>query len=178
MPDVSLFPDGTIRVGEGITVIDPLPLLGHTVRLEPAYSLRAFFAMLDRYPELLRLGEFLEGARAEVRACPPRGCVTASLECLELRKVVRLIGFPGTPRIEILTAFEGLGGGERQEIRFFGFDSLLDMPVRLGKLRHEILGDAVSVLECDTAYGLFEMIEAVAWELGFHHVPQHCTIRR
>ena len=178
MPDASLFPDGTIRVGEGPVVIDPLPLLGHTIRLDPAYSLRSFFAMLGRYAALLRLGEFLEGALAEARACPPGGCVTASLQCLELRKVVRLIGFPGKPRVEILTVFDGLGGGERQEIRFVGFDSLLDMPVRLGKLRHEVLGDTVSVLECETEYGLFEMIEGVAWELGFHQVPQHCTLRR
>ena len=41
---------------------------------------------------------------------------------------------------------------------------------------HVVLGDTVSILEFDTAYGLFEFIEGVAWELGFHHVPKNCTI--
>ena len=176
MRELRLFPDGTMRTAEGATVVDPLPCLGDAVQLEPGFSLRSFFAMLGRYAVLMRLGDFLEGAVAEAAACPPRGCVTPLLGCLEIQKTLKLIGFPGDPRLEIQTAFHGLAGTAIQEIRFFSYDKLLDMPIRLGKLKHVVLGDTVSVLEFDTAYGLFELIEGVAWELGFHHVPQNCTI--
>ncbi len=178
MDEVRLFPDGTIRDAGGAEISDPLGRLGHAVTLEPGYSLRSFFAMLGRHGVLVRLGEFLGDALAEAGACPPEGCVTPLLGGLELQKTVRLIGFPGEPRVEILTALRGVAGGETQEIRFYDFGAILDLPLRLGRLRHEVLGDTVSVLECETAYGLFECIEGVAWELGFHHVPKNCTLRR
>ena len=107
MRELRLFPDGNIRTAEGAAVVDPLPCLGHAVHLEPGFSLRSFFAMLGRYDVLLRLGDFLGSAAAEVAACPPRDCVTPLLSCLEIQKTLKLIGFPGSPRLEIQTAFHG-----------------------------------------------------------------------
>ncbi len=178
MGDVLLAPDGTLASLDGPPVADPLGCLGHAVRLDGGCTLRSFFAMLRRYEVLLRLGDFFPAALAEAEACPASGCVTPLLSFLELRKTVSLIGYPGEPRIEVQTAFHGVAGGEPQELRFYSYEALLDLPLRLGRLRHMVLGDAVSVLECETAYGLFEVIEGVAWELGFHHVPKPCTLRR
>ncbi len=178
MDTVLLTRDGTLQTAHGAPAADPLACLGLAARLEDGCSLRSVFAMLRRYEILLRLGEFLPAALAEAEACPPSGCATSLLGRLELQKTVRLIGFPGPARIEIQTVFCGMAGDEPQELRFFAYDVLLDLPLLLGSLRHEVLGDAVSVLTCETAYGLFELIDAVAWELGFHHVPKPCTVRR
>ncbi len=57
-------------------------------------------------------------------------------------------------------------------------DMLLGTQVRLGKLRHVIFGDQVDVFEFDTVFTLFELVEGIGWELGFHGTPRECQIRR
>mgnify|MGYP001070394922 CR=1 FL=1 len=59
-----------------------------------------------------------------------------------------------------------------------GLPCLLDMPLRLGKLRHVIFGDRVDLFEFDTVFNLFELIDGIAWELSFQNLPQTCDIRR
>jgi hypothetical protein len=140
--------------------------------------------MLARHPVLGRLGEFLQAAGLEAAKCPADGCRTDEFDSLELSRTVELVGFPGEPRLDIYTSLRGVGPGagtdagrKGVDIRFKAFELLLDMPVRLGRLSHVVLGDAVSVLEFDTAYSLFEFIEGIAWELGFHGAPKQCSFR-
>ena len=39
-------------------------------------------------------------------------------------------------------------------------------------------GDQVDVFEFDTVFTLFELVEGIGWELGFHGTPRECQIRR
>ena len=55
---------------------------------------------------------------------------------------------------------------------------ILDMPVRLGRLRHIVFGDKVDIFEFDTVFTLFEFIEGIAWELGFQVGSTQCALRR
>jgi hypothetical protein len=89
-----------------------------------------------------------------------------------------MVGFPGEPRLEIYRSFNGWRGGESVPIKDFQVDMLLDMQVRLGKLKHVIFGDQVDVFEFDTVFTLFELVEGIGWELGFHGTPRECQIRR
>ena len=57
-------------------------------------------------------------------------------------------------------------------------DSLLDLPLKLGKLKHIVFGDRVDIFEFDTVYTLFEFIDGIAWQLGFHAAPEQCELRR
>jgi hypothetical protein len=57
-------------------------------------------------------------------------------------------------------------------------ENLLDLPVKLGRLKHVIFGDRVDIFEFDTVYTLFEFIDGIAWELSFHGTPKQCEIRR
>ena len=89
-----------------------------------------------------------------------------------------MVGFPGEPRLDIYRRFTGWCDEKSVPIKDLQVDMLLDTPVRLGKLRHVIFGDQVDVFEFDTVFTLFELVEGVGWELGFHGTPRECQIRR
>ena len=89
-----------------------------------------------------------------------------------------MIGFPGKPRLEIYHSLYGLQGVNFHEIKDFPLEALLDMPLRLGKLKHVVFGDKVDLFEFDTVFTLFELIDAILWELSFHGTLLACEIRR
>ncbi len=89
-----------------------------------------------------------------------------------------MIGFPGIPHLEIYHSLHGLQGADFHEIKDFPLESLLDMPLRLGKLKHVVFGDKVDLFEFDTVFTLFELIDAIVWELSFHGTLLACEIRR
>jgi hypothetical protein len=162
---------------------DILSCLGSRVQLEEDFSLRSFFTLLARYTELRRMSQFFAAAEAEARRCPPEGCTTPDFTELVFAKTVELTGAPGEPVMNVFTTFRGMlpevGTGPRcGEIRFHSLNMLLDMPIRLGRLRHVVFGDRTSMLECDTTFSLFEIIEGIAWELGFQGGSQQCSLRR
>ncbi len=53
-------------------------------------------------------------------------------------------------------------GQDFHEIKDFPLESLLDMPLRLGKLKHIVFGDKVDLFEFDTVFTLFELIDAIS----------------
>lgn len=200
MDTVHLAPDGTLRTpagsggsagsgSQGGTVhADPLPCLRLAAVLDPGCTLRSFFALLTRYAELQRLGPFLPAAVADAARCPAEGCRAEGVTGLALRKTVDLIGYPGGPRAEIYLSLRALAPGAsspcgrdgetEHEIRFIPLDALLDLPLSLGGLRHVVFGDRTRVLDCETTFSLFEVIEGLAWELGFQGGARHCSLRR
>ena len=96
---------------------------------------------------------------------------------IQFSKTVEMIGFP-EKRLEIYNSFSGVYENETYEIRSLQLDSLLDLPVKLGRLKHVIFGDSVDLFEFDTVFTLFEFIDGIAWELSFHVIPTQCEIRR
>lgn len=188
MDSVHLAPDGTLHAQDGGIHADPLPCLRLATVLDEGCTLRSFFALLSRYPELQRLGPFLPAAVLEAGKAPAAGCRGEGLSGLSLRKTVDLIGYPGGPRAEIYLSLRALAPGAaspcdrdgetEHEIRFIPLDSLLDLPLSLGGLRHVVFGDRTRVLDCATTFTLFEMIEGLAWELGFQGGSRHCNLRR
>lgn len=179
METVRLGLDGTLLDGHGTVMGDALACLGLPLDVTgQTYSLRGFFALLDRYPDLLRVGHFLAAAHAEAQTCPTAGCTTPGIEHLELTRTVELTGFPGDPRLDSYHTVRGITAEGPQEIRFIQLDGLLDLPLHFGKLRHVVFGDHARVLACDTSYRLFDLVEALAWEFGFQGGSRHCTIGR
>ena len=67
---------------------------------------------------------------------------------------------------------------ETLPIRDFKLAHVLDLPLRLGNLRHIIFGDQVDALEFDTVFNLFEFIDSIIWDLSFHGTLMECEIRR
>lgn len=157
---------------------EPLVYLSYGVELASRYTLRSFFRMIDAYPLLARLNPFFPGHLEQFHACPPDNCNLGEYDALEFSKTVEMIGFPGDPRLEIYHSLKGISGGEALEIRSSRLEGLLDVPLRLGKLKHVVFGDRVDVFEFDTVFTLFELIDGIAWELSFHGTPEACEIRR
>ena len=62
-------------------------------------------------------------------------------------------------------------GEDRTEIKFMQLAGLLDLPIRLGCLRHVVFGDQVDIFEFKTVFTLFELIDGIAWQLSFHGSP-------
>jgi hypothetical protein len=177
MNSVTLRANGTLAAGSKPVTENPLMHLGHQLQLDPDCTLRSYFHLLDAYEPLTRLGDFFTILRRQYDQCPGSGCLWPEYSCLEFAKVVEMVGFPGDPRLDIYNAFQGRKGDTLEEIRSLPLAVLVDMPIRLGRLRHVIFGDSVDTFEFDTIYTLFEFIDGVAWELSFHGAPPECQIR-
>lgn len=93
-------------------------LLRMRLELDGDVTLRSFFRLLKRNPLARELVPGLGDALAEAEACPASGCRYPGLEALRLGKRVELTGFPGTPRVDVYLAVEGVGD-ELPELRFF-----------------------------------------------------------
>lgn len=178
MNTITLQSDGALFQAEAAVAGDPLPLLGHQVELGRDYTLRSFFRMIERYPVFAKLNAFLPECLDQYRTCPAGECTAPGLGHLELYKTVEMMGFPGAPRLEIYHALCGREGSDTCELKTFPLEQLLDMPVRIGKLKHVVFGDKVDVLEFDTVFNLFEFIEGIVWQLSFHRSPKECALRR
>jgi hypothetical protein len=176
MNTILLKADGSLEDNRKTVVEDPLKYLNAGVTLADDYTLRSFFRMLETHPVYAKLNEFSTSLIEQYRQSPPDGCAYPGIDCLEMGKTVEMIGFPGEPRLEVYTAFQGRSGSESQEIRSIRVAHLLDIPVQLGRLRHVIFGDKMDVLEFETVYNLFEFMEAIIWELSFHGMPEQCNI--
>lgn len=200
MENVQLTQDGRLLGSDSLPAADPLPVLSFSLTLEEGCTLRSFFAMLHRYPVLLKLSEFLPATLADAEKCPSSGCLSGDIDLLVVGKTMELIGFPGKPRAELYfwlrgqtaepgesgspsgscgrdTSLEGLMHADR-ETRFIPLQVLLDTPLFLGGLKHVVLGDVNRSLLCATRFSLFEVIDGLAWEFGFQGGTQQCSIGR
>jgi len=133
--------------------------------------------MLDQYRSLVDLNTFFPTYTEQYRICPREGCAVGAPDYLEFSKTVEMIGFP-EKRLEIYNSFSGVHDNEAFEIRSLQLESLLDLPVKLGRLKHVIFGDSVDIFEFDTVFTLFEFIDGIAWQLSFHLTPAQCEMRR
>ena len=174
---ISLKQDGSIVLDGKIVASELLRVLGFRVELEEGYPLRGYFEMLGKHSLLMELNDFFPVFREQFRDCPKNGCCFNGIDYLEFSKTIEMIGFPGK-RLEIYTSLMGIYGKETCEIKSLQLENLLDLPVKLGRLKHVIFGDRVDIFEFDTVYTLFEFIDGIAWELSFHGTPKQCAIRR
>ena len=176
MDSVTLKKDGSIHLNGQAVRFDRLDLLSYQIVLEDAYTLRSFFKMLDKYALFAKLNAFFPSYTEQVQDCPEQGCDAGLLEYLEFGKTVEMIGVPDK-RLEIYHSLFGVHASKSAEIKSMQLASLLDVPLKLGKLKHIVFGDRVDIFEFDTVYTLFEFIDGIAWQLSFHATPEHCQLR-
>jgi hypothetical protein len=177
MEFITLKKDGSISQSGKTVKSVVLTLLSAQIALEEDYRLRCFFEMLEKYSLFSELSVFFPMYTKQYRSCPENGCDAGGFDYLEFGKTVEMIGVPDK-RLEIYNSLAGLRGNETREIRFLPLDSLLDIPLKLGKLKHIVFGDRVDIFEFETVYTLFEFIDGIGWELSFHATPEHCELRR
>ena len=177
MNAITLKKNGAINLNGEIVKSDALELLSFQVALEKGYTLRSFFEMLDKYTLFAKLNDFFPTYLKQYRSCPEQGCTSALVDYLEFSKTVEMIGAPDK-RLEIYNALVGVSASETSEIKSLQLDSLLDLPLKLGRLKHIVFGDRVDIFEFDTVYTLFELIDGIGWELSFHATPEQCELRR
>jgi hypothetical protein len=156
----------------------PLMFLSAQVQLAAECTLRSYFRMIAHYPIFSEFNVFFSTCMETYRSCPVGGCHDPSLDFLILTKTIEMIGFPGNPRLEIYHSLYGVQDNDLSEIRLFTLELLLDVPLKLGKLKHVVFGDKIDKFEFDTVFTLFEFIDAIVWELSFHGLLLACDIRR
>jgi len=176
MNQITLLNDGSIIESNKIVPGDSLMILGCQVELGQGYTLRSFFRMFEKYALLVKLDAFVADCIQRYLKCPTGHCTSDDIDHLQFYKTVEMIGFPGEPRLEIYNTLCSVHGGENLEIKSFHLESLLDMPLKLGALKHIVFGDKVDVFEFDTVFSLFEFIEGIIWELSFQGTPKECAI--
>ena len=174
---LSLKKDGAIFHKDGAVDSDVLKYLSYQIGLEDLYTLRSFFEMIEKYELLGRLNSFLPTCIEQYLNCPQQGCESDIIDHLEFAKTVEMIGVP-EKRLEIYSSIRGIQKSVSVEIRALQLSSLLDMPLKLGRLKHVVFGDQVDIFEFDTVFTLFEFIDGITWELGFHVIPEQCELRR
>ena len=176
MYQITLKNDGAIVENNKPVTGDALMFLGYRVELEKDYTLRGFFRMFEQYALLAKLNAFLPDCLQRFRTCPPNRCVSNEIDYLQFHKSVEMIGFPGDPRLEIYNTLCGVRDPDTRELKSFQLESLLDMPLKLGRLKHIVFGDKVDVFEFETVFSLFEFIDGIIWELSFQGTPKQCAI--
>jgi len=177
MNAVTLKTDGSIHLSGKAVDAERLDLLSCQIALEEVYTLRCFFMMLANYALFAKLNAFFPTYAEQVQSCPEQGCDAGLLDYLEFGKTVEMIGVPDK-RLEIYNSLFGVRASETSEIKSMQLASLLDVPLKLGRLKHVVFGDRVDIFEFDTVYTLFEFIDGIAWQLSFHGTPEHCELRR
>lgn len=177
--EITLAKNGFLLRHDGTRETDPLCVLGSRVVLEPGYTLRSFVQMLNAYPQLTRLSPFAKDLAGGLALWPVSGCAPADIARLELQKTVEIVGHPAPPRLEIYHALRGVGAnGEDMEVKPYPVETLLDVPVVLGPLRHVVFGDRMDEFRFQTVVNLFEFQEGIGWQLAFHGAPAECSLRR
>ena len=174
---LSLKKDGAIYHQEHTVDSDVLKYLSYQIGLEDKYTLRSFFEMIEKYELLGRLNSFLPTCIEQYLSCPQQGCESDIIDHLEFSKTVEMIGYPDK-KLEIYSSIRGILEKDAVEIRSLQLNSLLDMPLKLGRLKHVVFGDRVDIFEFDTVFTLFEFIDGITWELSFHVIPEQCELRR
>jgi hypothetical protein len=175
---IVLQPDGELLDEKGRPVTEPLRVLSFRIQLHEDVTLRSFFRMITRHPVLEQLSTFFPSFLEQYGKCPDADCNGSGYEHLEFGKTVEMIGYPGEPKLEIYHSLKGATGSQTEEIRSSQLDGLLDLPLKIGKLKHIVFGDKVDAFEFDTVFNFFEFIDGIAWELSFHGRPQSCELRR
>jgi hypothetical protein len=179
MDEITLAADGFLLRHDGTQEADPLCVLGARVVLEKGYTLRSFVKMLSLNPLLTRLSPFAKDLAAGLALWPASGCAPAGIARLELSKTVAIIGHPAPARLEIYHALRGVGtDGQDLEIKPHPVETLLDLPITLGPLKHVVFGDRMDEFRFHTVCNLFEFQEGIGWQLAFHGAPVECALRR
>jgi hypothetical protein len=176
MTPIVLDPDGGLHHGQRHLEGSPLPFLGFQAALDQGCRLRSFFRMLERYPVLVQLNPFSPSYLTSFQGCPPSGCRFDEDVHLELLRKVDMSGFPGDPGMHIFMSLEGFGPGGSCDIRPFGLELLVDLPLVLGGLKHRVFGDTMDEFDFDTRFNLFELIDGICWQLSFHNLPEACRM--
>jgi hypothetical protein len=176
MNQITLQNDGSIIESNKTVPGDSLMILGCQVELAQGYTLRSFFRMFEKYTLLEKLDAFVADCIQRYLGCPKDHCTSDDIDHLEFYKTGEMIGFPGEPRLEIYHTLSGVRGTVNLEIKLFHLESLLDMPLKLGVLKHIVFGDKVDEFEFETVFNLFEFIGGIIWELSFQGTPKECAI--
>jgi hypothetical protein len=176
MNSIALHPDGNCSQRGKPPAAGLLPYLGYKVVLEPDYTLRSFFRMLTRFPVLSQLNPFGASFLAHCQKCPQQDCRIDVIDHLELSRMVEMVGYPGTPNMQIYVCLEGRLGDEVCDIKAYWLEQLLDMPLKLGCLKHRVFGDKMDTFDFETGFNLFEVIDGICWQLSFHNLPEQCRI--
>lgn len=174
---ISLKRDGTIHDKQSAVDSDVLKYLSYQIGLEEMYSLRSFFEMIDKYAQLGKLNSFFPTYIEQYLNCPDEGCDSDAIDHLEFTKTVEMMGYP-EKHLEIYSSIRGIHQNDAVEIRSLQLNSLLDLPLKLGRIKHVVFGDRVDIFEFDTVFTLFEFIDGITWELSFHVIPEQCELRR
>lgn len=178
MDELLLSADGHISIEGRPLGGDPLERLGSSVVLSPDFTLRSYFLCLAARPDLARVSPFLPGMLGEFASWPARPEPLPEVEELVLSRVVEMVGYPGEPRLDVYVSLCGFQHSKEVAIKPYPVEMLLGTPLRLGRVSHTIFGDPFATMVFDTRFCLFEVVEAVAWQLSFHGAPVECALRR
>ncbi len=177
METVQINEKGTI-FKKGTPITSPVfRYLSHIVEMGLDFKLISFFKMLETYPELIQLSDFITPLMTMIKHSA-KIVKTDEIDCLIFFKTISIKGFPGEPGLDIYHSLKGVKQEKNIELKFFQMESLLDHSLHLGKLKHIIFGDGQDVFSYETFYTLFELIEGITWEMSFNFNPKECVLRR
>lgn len=176
MNKIVLFNDGHLEYKDQHVQNLPLMYSGFQIELKTDCSLRSFFLLLEAYPLLTKLNPFIPAFMDQYRRCPSSGCSCAGIDYLMLSRTAEMIGSPGAPSMQLFVSLEGISGETVSPIKSYWLENLLDLPLKLGKLKHLVFGDKLDTFNFDTVFNLFELIDGICWELSFHNLPAACRI--
>jgi hypothetical protein len=169
------------------------PNLNENIELNKDVTLRSYFKMLEKYPEIQVLDNFILPFLEEYKNCSEYE--KPEMEYLELRKIAiyehvifdkesvmdELIDNVSDEytSCEIYCSFDGYKDNETWGIEFSPLQKLIDCPLKLGNNKIYIYIDKktkeYSSDECSIS--LYNFIKEIIWELSFCGTPKNRDIK-
>ena len=176
---VTITASGSLIHGEGSSASSsepPLRLLGCPVRFASGVTLGSIVQLLEASPTLQEISP-LTTPFLDLFSHAAGGESSHSGFFLSLTRIVELKAHPGEPRVNLFISLEAKSGDTTHPLDLFGPADLASMPLTLGPLRHIVFGDALHSEIFHTDYTLFEVLDAIFWELSFYWDKSRCGIR-
>jgi hypothetical protein len=169
------------------------PNLNENIELNKDVTLRSYFKMLENYPEIQVLDNFILSFLEEYKKCSYNN--EDYLEYLELRKIALYehVIFDKESVVnelfehvsdeytscEMYCSFDGYKDNETYGIEFSPLQKLIDCPLKLGNNKIYIYIDKkmkeYSADECSVS--LYDFIKEIIWELSFCGSPKNRDIK-
>lgn len=158
----------------------------YPIQLEEGFTLRDYFTLVMKYPDVLKYDRFLPAYTLEAKRAPKSGCNTldSDISHLELEYTISVEdyhkikeeleanGIDTNPTIDNGYHFFGRGNENNWGVEFSSLDEMLDYEIKIGKkILYVSMEDKEFTIEDDFRPTFQEFIQEIIWELSFGGLP-------
>lgn len=155
-----------------------LNFLKYPILLDNEYTLRSYFKMIEKYPDLQKLDLFYSSFLEEYNKCPKEGCKEEGIDEIhistdfELEKEIEEYSMTYSWHIFGINYVDDVNYG----LDFLPLSHLLDIPIKIvdgyfSKINYNNIKTEEQFI-CKSELIMWDFIQSFIWELSFYGVPE------